>query len=74
MKINGNKVDTTGIKFTSRTVTQDPIQYSAIATVTINGSEYQGDFIGDTDDSRTDCKVGAYLSLKANCKNNGINL
>ena len=74
MKINGSKIDTTGIKFSSKTVTQDPIQYSAVATITINGNEYHGDYSGDTDDSRTDCKVGAYLSLKASCKSNGVNL
>ena len=74
MKINGNKIDTTGIKFSSKTVTQDPIQYSAVASITINGSEYRGDYNGDVDDSRADCKVEAYLSLRANCKKVGINL
>jgi len=74
MKINGNKIDTTGIKFSSKTETQDPIKYSAVATIMINGNEYRGDYIGDIDDNRADCKVEAYLSLRANCKRNGVNI
>ena len=74
MKINGNKIDTTGIKFSSKTETQDPIKYSAVATIMINGNEYRGDYCGDLDDNRADCKVGAYISLRANCKRNGVNI
>jgi hypothetical protein len=74
MKINGNKVDTTGIKFSSKTVTCDPIQYEAYATTVINGVSFAGDYCGDSDESRLECKQGAYLSLKANCKKAGINI
>ncbi len=74
MKINGTKVDTTGIKFSSKTVTQDPVQYSATATTEINGKTYSGEYTGDLDDSRSECKAGAYVSLRANCKSLGINI
>lgn len=72
MKINGNKVDTTGIKFRTKVVTCDPVQYEAIATTVINGVSFTGDYCGDSDEGRPECKQGAYLSLRASCKKVGI--
>ncbi len=72
MKINGSKVDTARIKFRSKTVTCDPIQYESTATIVINGKTLTGDYCGDSDESRVECNQGAYLSLRANCKRAGI--
>ncbi len=74
MKINGIKVDTCGIKFSSKKVTCDPIQFEAVATMVINGTTFSGDYCGDSDEGRAECKQGAYLSLKASCKRSGINI
>ena len=74
MKINGNKVDTTGIKFSSKKETCDPVTYSVIAKMTINGVSYSGDYCGSIDEGRMECKQGAYLSLRSSCKKSGINI
>ena len=52
MKVNGNKVDTTGIKFSSKKETCDPVTYSVVATTTINGVNYSGDYCGSVDEGR----------------------
>ncbi len=72
MKINGSKVDTTGIKFSSKKVTCDPVQYDATAIIVINGKTFTGNYCGDIDEGRAECKQGSYLSLRANCKRVGI--
>ena len=74
MKINGSKIDTTGIKFISKKETCDPITFSVTANMTINGVNYSGDYCGDVDETRMECKEGAYLSLRSICKKNGINV
>jgi hypothetical protein len=74
MKVNGTGVDTVGIKFSSRKVTCDPIQFEATATTVINGKTFTGEYTGDEDETRTECKEGAYLSLRACCKRSGINI
>ena len=74
MKINGSKVDTSRVKFSSKTVTCDPIQYESTATAVINGKTFTGDYCGDIEESRAECKQGAYISLRANCQRAGISI